>query len=74
MRVVGIVAPFAPIKGRYPEIIRFIELRGGGEGPTRLLSGASSSGSHGRARQTSKAGPCEDCRRVEWVLGPRGQY
>ena len=28
----------------------------------------------GRARQTSGTGPCWDCRRISWVLGPRGQY
>ena len=33
VRVVGIVDPFAPIKGRYPEIIRFIEPQGG-NGPS----------------------------------------
>ena len=29
---------------------------------------------HGRARQTSESGPCGDCRRVLWELGPLGQY
>ena len=29
---------------------------------------------HGRARQTSESGPCGDCRRVQWVPGPQGQY
>ena len=29
---------------------------------------------HGRARQTSGTEPCEDYRRVMWVLGPRSQY
>ena len=33
VRVVGIVDPFATIKGRYPEIIRFIEPQGG-NGPS----------------------------------------
>ena len=33
VRVVGIVDPFAPIKGRYPEIIRFIEPQWG-NGPS----------------------------------------
>ena len=29
---------------------------------------------HGRDRQSSGAGPCGDCRKILWVLGPRGQY
>ena len=29
---------------------------------------------HGRARQTSASGPCEVCRGVLWVPGPRGEY
>ena len=29
---------------------------------------------HRRARQTSESGPCGDCRRVLWELGPRGYY
>ena len=29
---------------------------------------------HGRAKQSSGSGPCADCRRFLWVLGPRGQY
>ena len=29
---------------------------------------------HGRARQSSRTGPCGDCRRVLWVPGPWGQY
>ena len=29
---------------------------------------------HGKARQSSGTEPCEDCRRVLLVPGPRGQY
>ena len=29
---------------------------------------------HGRARQSSGAGPCGYCRGVLWVPGPAGQY
>ena len=29
---------------------------------------------HGRAKQSSGAGPCENCRRVRCVPGPWGQY
>ena len=45
MRVVGIVAPFAPMGVRYPGKIRFIEPQeGGGNGHRRRVPGASSSG------------------------------
>ena len=68
MRVVGIVAAFAPIKGRYPEIIRFIEPQGG-NGPRRLVSGASSSGTP-RERLQSR----NRVRIIEGSCGYRGQY
>ena len=29
---------------------------------------------HGKARQRPGTGPCAECRRVLWALGPRGQY
>ena len=29
---------------------------------------------HERARQNSGRGPCGDCRRALWVLGPRGRH
>ena len=73
MRVVGIVAPFAPL----------------GAGPRRHFVLSSPSGEigtgdecrvpvvavrHAKARQTSESGPCGDGRRVLWVPGPWSQY
>ena len=75
VRVVAIVAPFAPMRVRYTGKIRFIEPRGGGRigrgDVCRVPLGAVR---HGRARQTSESGPVGDCRSVLWEPGPWGQY
>ena len=73
MRVVGIVAPFAPlgagIRGK------FVLLSPRGEmGPEDMCRVPLAAVRHRRARQTSESRPCGDCRGVLLVLGPRGQY
>ena len=61
----GYCCPLCPDGGRYPGKIRFIEPQGEmGPGDARRISLAAVR--HGRARQTSESGPCEDCRRVLW--------
>ena len=70
VRVVGIVAPFAP-RVSVPGEIRFIEPQGGKWAQETC---AVCPVCHGRARQSSGTGPCGDCIRVLWVPGPRSQY
>ena len=73
VRVVSIVAPFAPLGADTRE--KFVlssprEKMGTGD----LCRVPPAAVCHGRARQTSGTGPCGDFRRVLWVPGPRGQY
>ena len=73
MRVVGIVAPFAPLgagtRGKF-----VLSCPRGKMGPEDVCRVPLVAVRHGRARQTSESGPCGDCRGVLGVLGPRGQY
>ena len=72
VRVVGIVAPFAPLGAGTQGKFVLSSPRGEvGQGVCRVPLAAVR---HGRARQTSESGPCGDCRRGLWVPGPRGQY
>ena len=73
MRVVGIVAPFAPVgAGTLGKFVLSSPKRGMGPGDARLVPLAAIR--HRRARQTSEWGSCGDCRRVLWEPGPWGQY
>ena len=73
MRVVGIVAPFAPLGAGTRE--KFVLSSPRGEiGPEDVCRVPLAAVRHGRARQTSESGPCGDCRGVLGVPGPRGQY
>ena len=57
VRVVAIVAPFAPKRVRYTGKIRFIEPRGGGANrPRRRVSGASRSGSPRESQANFRVG------------------
>ena len=73
MRVVGIVAPFAPMgvgtRGKF-----VLSSPRGEMGPGDARRVPLAAVRHGRARQTSESGPCGDCRRVLWEPGPWGQY
>ena len=73
MRVVGIVAPFAPLgavtRGKF-----VLSSPRGEMGQGNVCRVPLAAVRHGRARQTSESGPCGDCRRGLWVPGPRGQY
>ena len=73
MRVVGIVAPFAPMgagtRGKFVLSSPRWEMVPGDARRVPLAAVR-----HGRARQTSESGPGGDCRRVLWEPGPRGQY
>ena len=71
VRVVGIVSPFAP-RGSVFGKIRFIEQQVI-NGHRRLMPGAPAAVPHGRAKQSSGARPCGDCRMVLLVPGPRDQ-
>ena len=73
VRVVGIVAPFAPMGAGTRG--KFVYSSPRGEmGPEDMRRVPLAAVRHGRARQTSESGPGGDCRRVLWELGPRGQY
>ena len=72
MRVVGIVAPFAPVGGGTRGMFVLSSPRGE-IGPGDVCRVPLAAVRHGRARQTSESEPCGDCRRVLWVPGPRGQ-
>ena len=73
MRVVGIVAPFAPMGARTRGKFVLSSPRGEmGPGGARRVPLAAVL--YGRARQTSESGPCGDCRMVLWETGPRDQY
>ena len=72
VRVLGIVAPFAP-RGSVFGNICFIEPQGL-IGHKRPVLGVIGSGTQGRARQSSGVRPCGDCRMVLWEPVPRGQY
>ena len=73
VRVVDIVAPFAPLgagtRGKF-----VLSSRSGEVGQGDVCRVPLAAVRHGRARQTSESGPCGDCRRGLWVPGPRGQY
>ena len=73
MRVVGIVAPFAPLgtgtRGKFS-----LSSPGGEMGPEDVCRVSLAAVRHGRARKTSESGPCVDCRGVLGVPGPRVQY
>ena len=73
VRVVGIVAPFAPLgactRGKF-----VLSSPNGEMGPEDVCRVPLAAVRHGRARQTSESGPCGDCRGVLGVPGPRGQY
>ena len=73
MRVVGIVAPIAPLEAGTRG--KFVLSSPRGEmGPEDVCRVPLAAVRHGGARQTSESGPCGDCRGVLWVPGPRGQY
>ena len=73
VRVVGIVAPFAPLGAVTRGKFVLSSPRGQiGQGDVCRVPLAAVR--NGRARQTSESGPCGDCRRGLWVPGPRGQY
>ena len=73
VRVVGIVAPFAPMGASTRG--KFVLSSPRGEMGTWDLSRVPLAAvRHGRARQSSGTGPCGYCRRVLWVPGPAGQY
>ena len=73
VRDVGIVAPFAPLGGRYQGKICFIEPQEE-TGHRRPVPGAPSSGTSRESQANFRTQPCGDCRRVLWVPGPWGQY
>ena len=75
VRVVGIVAPFAPrvsVIGKNS----FYHATGGKWAQKTCARCSQQRYLHGRAwaRQSWGTGPCGDCRRVLWLLGPPGQY
>ena len=73
VRVVDIVAPFAPQGAGTRRKFVLSSPRGEvGQGDVCRVPLAAVR--HGRARQTSESGPCGDCRRGLWVPGPRDQY
>ena len=73
VRVVGIVAHFAPMgpstRGKF-----VLSSPSGEIGPGDARRVPLAAVRHGRARQTSESGQGGDCRRVVWEPGPRGQY
>ena len=73
VRVVGIVAPFAPLgvgtRGKFVLSNPRWEM-----GTGHLCRVPLATVRHGRARKISGTTPCGDCKRVLWVPGPRGQY
>ena len=73
VRVVGIVALFAPLgsgtRGKF-----VLSSSRGEMGPEDVCRLPLAAVRHGRARQTSESGPCGDCRGVLGVPGPRSQY
>ena len=73
VRVVGIVAPFAPMgagtRGKF-----VLSSPSGEMGPGDARRVPLAAVRHGRARQTSESGQGGDCRRVLWEPGPRGQF
>ena len=73
VRVVDVVAPFAPLgagtRGKF-----VLSSPRGEMGPGDVCRVPLVAVRHGRARQTSETGPCGDCRRVLWVPGARCQY
>ena len=72
VRVVGIVAPFAPWGSRYPG--KFVVSRPSGlMGTGDLCRVPPAVVCHGRARQISGTEPCGYCRRILWVPDSRGQ-
>ena len=70
MRVVGIVAPFAPMgagtRGKFVLSSPVLSSPRGEMGPGDARRVPLAAVRHGRARQTSESGPCGDCRRVLW--------
>ena len=73
VQVVGFVAPFALLgagsRGKF-----VLSSPRGEMGTGDVCWEPLAAVRHGRARQTSEPGPCEDCRRVLWVPNPWGQY
>ena len=73
VRVVGIIAPFAPMgagtRGKF-----VLSSRRGEMGPGDVCRVPLAAVCHRRERQTSESGPYGDCRRVLRVPGQRGQY
>ena len=69
VRVVGIIAPFAPRRGLYPGKIRYIEAQMV-KGHRSPVVGAPAAVSHGRARHSLGLGPCGDCKRVLLIPDP----
>ena len=74
VRVVDIVAPFAPMgAGTRGKFVLSSPREEMGPGDARRVPLAAVR--HGRARQTSESGPCGDCRRVLWsVFGENSFY
>ena len=69
MRVVGIVAPFAPLgAGSWAKFVLSSPRDDMGPGDVCRVTLAAEP--RGRARQTSKSGHTRDCRRLLWVPGP----
>ena len=73
MRVVGIVAPFAPLRAGTREKFVLSSPRGK-MGPEYVCRVPLAAVRNRRARQTSESGPYGDCRGVLGVPGPWGQY
>ena len=73
MRVVGIVAPFAPLGVGTREKFGLSSPRGE-MGPGDVCRVPPAAAHQGRARKSTGTGPCGDCRRALWVPGPWGQY
>ena len=69
VRVVGIVAPFAPVGGGGTQGMFVLSSPRGEMGPGDVCRVPLAAIRHGRARQTSESEPCGDCRRVLWVPG-----
>ena len=70
--VVGIVAPFTPLRvGTRGNFV--LSSPRGGMGPGDVCRVRPAAVRHRRARQSSGTGMCGDCTRVLWVPGTRGQ-
>ena len=74
VRVVGIVAPFAPMGAEPGEKSFYRAPAQGKNRPVDLCRVPLAAVRHGRAIQTLESGPCGDCRRILWVPDPWCQY